>query len=182
MINGYPHITRYNYLKIHDIDNRDVQSGRKRTFNVNRMIWERDIYQKNKQQLKVIYEQPSYKIQKLDYEEYILFFIRENSPVRNNLFWVNTLPKGTSYKNHEDESIMTYRLGEWNKGKSVNINDQVYNALHTGHAFTEYNKVTLKSEESFWDAFKKSLQSQDEDSRFKYSVFKSFIIVFKYLG
>jgi hypothetical protein len=170
------HITRYTYKKIQ----QEIP-----TINLNRMLWDRDIYLNHKDDLIELKKFNNGTLFELLYKGYRLFFISEyqKEPYRNNVFWVNILNQGTLYDKYKNEDIITYKFGDFQKGNQIIVNDKRYIAVHTGNSFNRYCQIkninfsNPTSERSYWTEVSASLNGQNYELEFVTSVFGDYMIV-----
>lgn len=174
--NTYFHITRYTYKKIY----QEIPS-----IDLNRMIWDNEIYLNNKSRLVELKRFNNGTLYELVFNEYRLFFIREQQqePYRNNVFWVNILQIGTKYDQYKNESIITFKFGEFQKGNRIIVNDKIYTAVHTGNSYNRYcqlakqNSSKVISEKEFWNDIEKNLNGDSSEIEFITSTFGDYMIV-----
>lgn len=175
-----PYLTRPTYLKTRQMLKETGE------LNVNRMIWDRDIYLMYQNEVVDIVKINNGILQKLEYMGCELFFIREDkaSEMFPLLFWVNILEIGGSFENKLNDDMITFNVDE-KEIYSLTINGRVYKTIHIGNVLTRYitniKKISFDSQSVnyFYKDVQDYLDGIQDNIKFEVSTFGNHAIVYR---
>lgn len=173
-----PYITRIAYLRMESF----YQTEEAEYLNYNTMLWEKEMFFKNKDKLKQIKRWDNYEVYELKYHDYRSFFIIDKIPWRGftRVFFVNILKSDTSYDGYENESIMIYKAPHSRLVENhIKVNKKRYKAIHIGNMFNKYRelKQTRVTERMLWEDVQKFCRGEATSLHFDYSLIGEFMIV-----
>lgn len=174
----YPYLTRLNYLKLKEINEKY------NIYNIDRMIWDGQIYMDNLNYIKTIFKKDDYEIQNLSLPNFDHYFILQNKAeeMKPLLFWVNVL------MNHDIPNdlkyIFTYKTNP-NEFHLITLNNKRYSLVHVGNMVVEYSKLkgyiklNRNVMESFYKDFTDFINGKLTKFKFSYSIIENTCIVYR---
>lgn len=178
--NILPYITRIAFARLMSF----FREENKPYLNYYEMVWENDIFLKNKDKLKQIKVQDNFEVYELEYYDNRLFFIIDKKTWHNRIkvFFVNILKLGTFYEGHKDESIMKYKdLSRSLVENFIYIEGKKYNAIHVGNAYNRYQELkgsnSNVTEYMFWEDIKTFYKGEEIKFHFTSSFIGDYMIV-----
>ncbi|RDV35893.1 hypothetical protein [Lysinibacillus capsici] len=174
----YAYLTRLNFLKLKEI------SEEYNIYDINRMIWDGQIYFDNLNYIHTILKKNDYEIQKLSLPNFDHYFILQNKADETKpiLFWVNVLdnldiPNDLKY-------IFTYKTNP-NEFQLITLNNIRYSLVHVGNMIVEYsklkgfNKLNRNVMELFYKDFNAFVTGNLTTFKFSYSIIENTCIVYR---
>jgi hypothetical protein len=174
------YLTRPQYLNLKEI-HFDT-----RMYNLDRMIWDKEIYEKNEVYLEDIYLGEGFKIQRLILANFKHYFVLENrvDEYLPLVFWVNTLGISEEEPQQLIDLIACFKYS--NPIRSIRTeNGEIRKAIHIGNMFNGYVKQKgipinqRSSEDELYKDVEKYIHGEDTEFEFKYSIFEDFLIIYR---